>query len=73
MKTKEELNAFRNEVEALSAKLAELKEEEMEQIVGGDSDGFVWKKPEGLEQYEFHFYSIKRRKSIEHSITEINR
>ena len=35
MKTKEELNTLRNEVEALNKKLAELTEEELQQIVGG--------------------------------------
>ena len=35
MKTKEELNALKEEVEALNAKLAELSEEELAQIAGG--------------------------------------
>lgn len=35
MKTKEELNAIRNEVEALNRKLAELTDDEMEQVAGG--------------------------------------
>ena len=35
MKTKEELNTLRNEVEALNKKLAELNAEELEQVVGG--------------------------------------
>ena len=35
MKTKEELNALKNEVAALSAKLAELTEEEIAQVAGG--------------------------------------
>lgn len=35
MKTKEELNALRNEVEALNMKLAELTEEELAQVIGG--------------------------------------
>lgn len=39
MKTKEELNALRNEVEALNKKLAELNEEELEQITGGSARG----------------------------------
>ena len=38
MKTKEELNAIKNEVEALKNKLTELSEEEMEQVTGGQSD-----------------------------------
>ena len=35
MKTKEELNALREEVEALNIKLAELSEDELLQISGG--------------------------------------
>ena len=35
MKTKEELNALKEEVEALNKKLAELSEEELSQVSGG--------------------------------------
>ena len=35
MKTKEELNALKEEVEALNKKLAELSEDELKQINGG--------------------------------------
>ena len=35
MKTKEELNALKEEVEALNKKLAELTEEELAQVTGG--------------------------------------
>ena len=35
MKTKEELNALKEEVEALNKKLAELTEEELEQVASG--------------------------------------
>ena len=35
MKTKEELNAIKEEVETLNKKLAELSEEELEQVSGG--------------------------------------
>ena len=35
MKTKEELNALKAEVEELNRKLAELSEEELEQVSGG--------------------------------------
>ena len=37
MKTKEELNAIRNEVETLGRKLAELSEEELAQVSGGNN------------------------------------
>ena len=36
MKTKEELSALKNEAEALNRKLAELSEDELEQVSGGD-------------------------------------
>ena len=35
MKSKEELNALKEEVEALNKKLAELNEEELRQVTGG--------------------------------------
>ena len=35
MKTKEELNALKEEVETLNKKLAELTNEELEQVTGG--------------------------------------
>ena len=42
MKTKEELNALKEEVETLNKKLHELTEEELAQVSGGDaSDGHV--------------------------------
>ena len=37
MKTKEELNALKNEIKALNSKLAELNEEEFIQVTGGGS------------------------------------
>ena len=39
MKTKEELNALKEEVEALNKKLAELTEDELKQVVGGQDSG----------------------------------
>ena len=41
MKTKEELKALKEEVETLNKKLAELTEEELAQVSGGDSRGFL--------------------------------
>ena len=40
MKTKEELNAMKEEVETLNKKLAELNEDELEQVTGGGWSGF---------------------------------
>ena len=36
MKTKEELNALKEEIETVNKKLAELTEEELAQVSGGD-------------------------------------
>ena len=41
MKTKEELNAIKNEVEALNKKLAELNEDELKQVSGGVSESCI--------------------------------
>ena len=38
MKSKEELNALKKEVETLNKKLAELTEEELAQVSGGDTE-----------------------------------
>ena len=48
MKTKEELNALKNEVETLNKKLAELNEDELKQVSGG----FVG--------YEIFFYNSQK-------------
>ena len=44
MKTKEELNALKNEFEALNEKLAELSEDELKQVYGGFAvkEGNYW-------------------------------
>ena len=39
MKTKEELNALKEEVETVGKKLTELTEEELEQVTGGETEG----------------------------------
>ena len=41
MKTKEELNALKGEVETLNRKLAELTEEELAQVTGGERHMWV--------------------------------
>ena len=49
MKTKEELNALKKEVEALSKKLAALTDDELLQVVGGDGQNLGGEKgDEGL-------------------------
>lgn len=40
MKTKEELDAIKNEVETLNSKLAELTADELEQVTGGHTPVF---------------------------------
>ena len=72
MKSKEELNAIKAEVEALGGKLAELSEDELLQISGGlhnmpekkDDEKYVmsFSAPEGPGQYEFHFYKLDPKK-----------
>ena len=72
MKSKEELNAIKAEVEALGGKLAELSEDELMQISGGmsqmpekkDDEKYVmsFSAPEGPGQYEFHFYKLDPKK-----------
>ena len=46
MKTKEELNALKEEVETLNKKLAELTEEELEQVTAGANGTVKWFNPE---------------------------
>ena len=41
MKTQEELNALKKEVETVNRKLEELTEEELSQVTGGTFDGNV--------------------------------
>ena len=48
MKTKEELNALKNEVEALNKKLAELTNEELAQVTGGGGGGAPGVEPVGI-------------------------
>ena len=43
MKSKEELNTIKEEVESLNEKLTELTEEELEQVVGGSGKAPVLK------------------------------
>ena len=40
MKTKEELNALKEEVDTLNKKLAELTEDELKQVSGGYDEGY---------------------------------
>ena len=68
MKTKEELNALKEEVETLNKKLAELTEEELSQACGGRVKAgaliateapFMIADPTGKQQYENHIYTFE--------------
>ena len=50
MKTAEELNVLKNEVEAINAKLADLTEEEIEQVIGGIAKGRTYWKQSAIKQ-----------------------
>ena len=49
MKTKEELNALKKEVEAVGEKLRELTDEELKQVVGGGT-GSEWSQDISLAE-----------------------
>ena len=55
MKTKEELNAIKNEVEAVGRKLAELTEDELQQIAGGTVTLQNMPPKQGNEKYVMSF------------------
>ena len=48
MKTKEELNALKEEVEAVNEKLQELTDEEIAQVTGGIDKEFLAKKSQWI-------------------------
>ena len=48
-KTKEDLNALKKEVETLNKKLAELTEEELEQVTGGSIADSLKKLQDGMK------------------------
>ena len=68
MKTKEELDALKQEISALGAKLAELSDDEIAVVAGGKAmppirqdEKYVlgFRKPDQPDSpYEIHFYSI---------------
>ena len=56
MKTKEELNALKEEVETLNKKLAELTEEELAQVTGGQQyDINIYKNEVEREKFRPNF------------------
>ena len=56
MKTKEELNALKEEVEALNKKLHELTEEELKQVIGGQQyDINIYKNEVEREKFRPNF------------------
>ena len=79
MKTQEELNALKNEIEALNRKLAELSEDELEQVMGGNAGSaadidfktqFNVDKPE--QQYEHHLYTLETKESATEKFVQNN-
>ena len=58
MKTKEELKELREEYDALTKKMKELTEEELEELTGGAAFDDIFKKEEGPGEgrYEIHVY-----------------
>ena len=52
MKTKEELNALKEEVETVSKKLHELTEDELAQVSGGVGNNGEEHNPEDFEYYD---------------------
>ena len=63
MKTKEELNALKEEVETLNKKLAELTEEELAQVSGGGLPGFFPKLDFEPPVFEPHGFEPPARHS----------
>ena len=56
MKTKEELNALKEEVKTLNKKLAELNEEELKQVIGGQQyDINIYKNEVEREKFRPNF------------------
>ena len=56
MKTEEELNALKAEVETLNKKLAELTEDELSQVTGGD---IVYEVPQPGAKKEYNTPYLK--------------
>ena len=55
MKSKEELNALKEEVETLDKKLRELTDEELKQVIGGGFTGNHAEESGGAFHFEEHF------------------
>ena len=51
MKTQEELNTIKEEVETLNKKIQELTEEELKQVCGGSGKAPVFKAEKALKEY----------------------
>ena len=51
MKTAEELNALKEEVETLNKKLAELTEEEQNQVTGGGVESYLDRPQPNFEEW----------------------
>ena len=52
MKTKEELNALKEEVETLNNKLKELTDDELKEVTGGTNVGWDWLYESTIDDYQ---------------------
>ena len=59
MKTKEELDALKEEVDAVRKKLRELTPDELDTVVGGGKDGSIFDNKDPYNEKEIHIYENK--------------
>ena len=60
MKTKEELNALKEEVEALNKKLRELTDDELRVVVGGSEVEFLFDEKSGDKEFRIYEGTVKK-------------
>ncbi len=84
MKTQEELNALKKEVETLNRKLAELTEEELAQVIGGtgtntsnvcemtDSSGLPLKDPNTAKEMVKYTTELTLKQATQAMMAHIN-
>lgn len=61
MKTKEELNAIKEEFEALNKKLAELTDEELKLVTGGATE---FENKDDINNQEIHIYKDETNRNF---------
>ena len=60
MKTKEELNALKEEVENVNKKLAELTDDELRVVVGGSEVEFLFDDKSGDKEFRIYEGTVKK-------------